>query len=308
MSTREGFTADVLFRQLRRTILNPYLTIPLSALLTYSQSHSLHPSLPSLPPPVHTAAWSLSLTSLLLTLNDTLNHWSANNFTRSRPNEWSDWSKEIVLITGAAGGIGASIAQQLLRHDIRTKIVVVDYAPMAWTPPAGSKVVYYQCDLSDSAAVKGLCERVRKEVGEVSVLVNNAGLCRGKSVMEGSYGDVELTVRTNLVAPFLLCKEVLPGMVQRNHGHILNVSSMSSVIPPAGVADYAATKAGVCALHEVRNPFIPGYPLSWMLMGDRHCNSNSSTSTTRPTCGCRSASSASSRRRCSRARRGNRNF
>jgi NAD(P)-dependent dehydrogenase (short-subunit alcohol dehydrogenase family) len=190
--------------------------------------------------------------SISLSVNDWLNKWSANNWTETKPTDWN-WDEEIALVTGASGGIGASIVQQLIARNRKTRVIVVDYSPLAWTPPFGTRISYYQCDLSDSSAVKALCSRIRSEVGHPTVLVNNAGLCRGLTVMDGTYHDVELTVRTNLVAPFLLAKEVLPNMVKTNHGHILNVSSMSSLIPPARVADYAATKAGINALHEVRH-------------------------------------------------------
>lgn len=55
--------------------------------------------------------------------------------------------------------------------------------------------------------------------------------------MDGSYGDVELTLKTELIAPFLLVKDVLPPMVNIDHSHIANVSSASSLIPPAKIAD-----------------------------------------------------------------------
>ncbi|KAL2127408.1 hypothetical protein VTI74DRAFT_10800 [Chaetomium olivicolor] len=201
-------------------------------------------------PPEATKPWhGLASICVILSINDWLNKWSANNWTATEPSDWN-WNKEIVLVTGASGGIGASIVQQLLARNPRTKIVVVDHIPLTWKPQAGTSVSYYQCDLSDLSAVRALCSQIRSEVGHPTVLVNNAGLCRGFTVMEGTYHDVELTVRTNLVAPFLLIKEVLPHMVETNHGHIMNVSSMSSLVPPARVADYAATKAGINALHE----------------------------------------------------------
>lgn len=81
--------------------------------------------------------------------------------------------------------------------------------------------------------------------------MNNAGLSRGRTVAEGTYHDNSITLRTNLLAPFLLTKEFLPHMISQNHGHIFNVSSMSAYIPPAGLADYAASKAGIIVLHEV---------------------------------------------------------
>ena len=85
----------------------------------------------------------------------------------------------------------------------------------------------------------------------LTAVVNNAGLSRGRTVAEGSYSDNIITLKTNLLAPFLLTKEFLPSMIRRNHGHIFNVASMSAYIPPPGIADYAASKAGLIAFHEV---------------------------------------------------------
>lgn len=87
------------------------------------------------------------------------------------------------------------------------------------------------------------------------MVVNNAGLSRGRTVVEGSYSDNIITLKTNLLAPFLLTKEFLPNMIKHNHGHIFNVASMSAYIPPAGIADYAASKAGMIAFHEVRSKY-----------------------------------------------------
>jgi short-subunit dehydrogenase len=85
----------------------------------------------------------------------------------------------------------------------------------------------------------------------LTVVVNNAGLSRGQTIVEGTYSDNIITLKTNLLAPFLLSKEFLPNMIQQNHGHIFNVASMSAYIPPPGIADYAASKAGLIAFNEV---------------------------------------------------------
>jgi short-subunit dehydrogenase len=88
----------------------------------------------------------------------------------------------------------------------------------------------------------------------LTVAVNNAGLSRGRTIPEGTYADNSITLKANLLAPFLLTKEFLPAMIRRNHGHIFNVASMSAYIPPPGLADYAASKAGLIAFHEVSSP------------------------------------------------------
>jgi short-subunit dehydrogenase len=81
--------------------------------------------------------------------------------------------------------------------------------------------------------------------------VNNAGLSRGYTIAEGSYYDNDLTFRINLLASFLMTKEVLPSMISKNHGHIFSVASMSAFMPPASLADYSASKAALVAFNEV---------------------------------------------------------
>ncbi|EEU35850.1 uncharacterized protein NECHADRAFT_16878, partial [Fusarium vanettenii 77-13-4] len=189
----------------------------------------------------------LAALSLLLWATNFLNKQFHNNWTTDP--DW-DWNKEIVVITGGSSGIGAHLARQLHARNPKTMIVIIDYVPLTWTPIEEAYTKYYQCDLSDSSRIRVICEQIRNEVGHPTVLVNNAGICRGTTVCDGSYADVEVTIRTNLIAPFLLVKEFCPEMVIRNHGHIVNISSMSAFLPPAKVADYAATKAGLIALHE----------------------------------------------------------
>lgn len=246
--SHEGLTIDVVARALRKTALNPWLAIPVAAFLGLMGATDL--------PHVQVAAYACALTGTALAANDWLNKWSANNWKGNDHPAW-DWDKEIVVVTGGSSGIGASIAQGLLARNPKTPLVIVDFTPLTWKPKPGANVSYYKCDLSDSSAIKALVTQIRSEVGHPTVLVNNAGLCRGATVMDGTYGDVELTMRTNLIAPFLLAKEFVPHMVRINHGHIVNVGSVSSLFPPARVTDYSATKAGITALHEVCRVGIP---------------------------------------------------
>jgi len=248
LRSREGLTVDLVSRVLKQTALNPWLAIPLSACTAFSVPITSDFAR------VRLLLYFCTILGTTLRVNEWLNKWSMNNWTRSDSPDWN-WAKEVVVITGGSGGIGASIAQQILARNSRTTVVIVDYAPMTWTPKPGTYVAYYQCDLSNGSSIKTLATQIRSEVGHPTVLVNNAGLCRGATVMEGSYADVELTIKTNLIAPFLLVKEFLPHMVKIDHGHIVNIGSASSLFPPARIADYAATKAGITAFHEV---FLPG--------------------------------------------------
>jgi all-trans-retinol dehydrogenase (NAD+) len=249
---REGFTIDTIGKFAGKTILNPYLTFPAAGALASPRILSYLVEKLSLTAPATAKLTKyvrlFAVLSALHNLNNFLTAQSANNW--SRDGTW-DWDKEIVLLTGGSSGIGENIAKMLIARNPRTKIIIFDFAPLTWTPPLNSNIAYYQIDLTDTAALKILCERIRQEVGHPTVLINNAGLARGETICDGSYADVEITVKTNLIAPILLCKEFVPEMARRNHGHVVNVASASALVSPSELGDYAATKAGVVMLHEV---------------------------------------------------------
>ncbi|KAF6792064.1 short chain dehydrogenase [Colletotrichum musicola] len=248
--SREGFTLEVIHRWVRKSVLNPYLSVPLAAILAVASARS-HGAVAGFSGPevdsLRQLAYLTALAGVVLSTTDYLNKWTANNWTTD---ETWDFDREVVVVTGGSSGIGASIIKHILARTPRATIVVVDMSPLSWAPPPGSNVHYFKCDLTDSAALKTLCTLIRTQVGDPTVLINNAGIARGATIMEGSYADIDLTIKTNLVAPFLLTKEFLPYMVRRNHGHIVSIGSVSSVVPPVRLADYSATKAGITAMHE----------------------------------------------------------
>ena len=257
MATRReygGFHIDTVARIIRKTLLNECLALPVAAAITWLSQPSSATYLRQILDfasryninitslnltQLARAALYLGGTGLLISANNFLTKWASNNFTRSLPGEWSHWEREIVVVTGGSSGVGAEVIKGLLARNPLTKIVIIDFAPLRWTPPAGMPDV-----------IRGVCARVRAEVGHPTVLFNNAGLARGFSILEGEYADIEVTLKTNLTAPFLLVKEFLPDMVRNNHGHIVSVCSSSALVPPPGIVDYAASKAGIQALHE----------------------------------------------------------
>ncbi|KAK0659780.1 hypothetical protein QBC41DRAFT_262091 [Cercophora samala] len=265
----KGFHLDNLARVVRYTALNEFLALPIAGAahfltldssvkyLTTLFTHAnrlgikLNPRDINLPKIARTAL-TLGLVGAAYSANEFLTKWTANNWTRNKPGEWTNLDNEIVLITGASSGIGEHTAKMLLARHKGVKIVVVDFAPMSWEPSAAdaSRVFYFQADLSKPDVVRSVSKRIKKKVGHPTVLINNAGLARGFNVLEGSYSDVEVTIKTNLQAPFLLIKEFVPHMAKTNHGHIVSICSMSAIVAPPGIVDYAATKAGIQALHE----------------------------------------------------------
>ena len=127
--------------------------------------------------------------------------------------------------------------------------------------------------MADRAAVQALMGRVQEGLGPVDILLNNAGIGSSadpRPVLEYDDAFWDLTLAVNLTAPYLLCKAVLPGMVARRWGRIINVASINSRIPSPHAAAYVASKHGVLGLtraiavemapHNVRaNCIIPGF-------------------------------------------------
>ncbi|KAJ5364819.1 uncharacterized protein N7496_010532 [Penicillium cataractarum] len=255
---REGLYIDPIFKGLRQTLLHP--------LFTLACLYLVHGAKLSAAAPYEKPVQLIAGTSIFLWLNDWLSTKSQNNWVID--DNW-DWKKELVVVTGGSGGIGGGVSQRLAAMGAR--VIVLDIIPLTYEPGISSplfdkrrqiaqslliksqgtkRIVYYRCDLSDEKAISSVCEKIKLEIGHPTVLVNNAGLSRGRTIVEGSYSDNIITLKTNLLAPFLLSKEFLPTMIQHNHGHIFNVASMSAYIPPPGIADYAASKAGLIAFHE----------------------------------------------------------
>ncbi|KAI9171392.1 Dehydrogenase RED2 [Paramyrothecium foliicola] len=236
---REGFCADVIFKLINKTALNPSLLLPLLLLARYTKRGQdlsiLHPKL------------LRTLTRLLyVSVAGSLGSWYSSKVRNNWVSDKYDWSREIVLVTGGAGGIGGSIVK--LFEELGITVVVLDVQPMSFA--TSSKVHYYQCDIRSPERLVALAEKIRREVGDPTVVINNAGVARGKTVLEAQPGDIRFTFDVNTLAPFWTAKAFLPSMVARNHGMIVTVSSYASWLTIPNMVDYGASKAGALAFHE----------------------------------------------------------
>ncbi|KFO71165.1 Retinol dehydrogenase 10, partial [Cuculus canorus] len=172
---------------------------------------------------------------------------------------------QVCLITGAGSGLGRLFALEFARRrallvlwDINTQsneetagMVRNIYREMDEAAPRGNLQVYtYTCDVSKREHVYATAERVRKEVGEVSVLVNNAGVVSGHHLLECPDELIERTMMVNCHAHFWTTKAFLPKMLEMNHGHIVTVASSLGLFSTAGVEDYCASKFGAVGFHE----------------------------------------------------------
>ena len=158
-----------------------------------------------------------------------------------------DPSGRTVLLTGAAGGIGHHIADVLARRG--ATVVASDADPgQLDAAPLPPTVVRVAADLRDADAAEGLVARAEAEAGPLDVLVNCAGLEHTGSYARQPRGSIEDLIAVNLLAPSLLIRAVLPGMLARGTGHVVNLASISGKGPAPYLAVYGATKAGLIEL------------------------------------------------------------
>ncbi len=119
------------------------------------------------------------------------------------------------------------------------------------TTGLNSKRIYaYHCDLRSREEIRAVCECVRRDVGDVTVLINNAGVQSFKSFMECKEEEFMSIMRVNLFASYWLLKEFLPAMLSRNHGHIVGVASSSGLLGFAHMSDNCTSKFALTGMME----------------------------------------------------------
>lgn len=154
--------------------------------------------------------------------------------------------KDIVLVTGGSGGLGSEI---ILLLQPKCKVVSLDiYLPADDKRIEG--VHYYQCDVGNKTDVFEAHEKIKQEVGIVTVLINNAGITSGKKLVDMTCEEIDKIISVNLCSSFYTIKAFLPDMLSIKRGYIVTIGSTLGYMSPAHLSVYGATKAGLIALHE----------------------------------------------------------
>jgi uncharacterized protein len=168
------------------------------------------------------------------------------------------------LITGASRGLGRSIAQSLAERGAEVAVVARsgDALELVAKELDGKA---YPTDLTDPAAVEALIDRVEAD-GPIDVLVNNAGLDCVGLFPDASAQQVRDVLQVNLAAPLELCRQVMPRMVARGRGHIVNVSSMGAISVTPGVTLYGTSKAGLSQFTSGLRQELRGTPVGTTLV------------------------------------------
>ncbi|KAJ2551477.1 hypothetical protein EV175_003677 [Coemansia sp. RSA 1933] len=159
------------------------------------------------------------------------------------------WADEIVVVTGGSHGVGLELSKRLLRAGAR--VAVLDVNPF----PITDEVVcnqwrYYRCDVTDLEQVKATADAIRAELGDATMLVNNAGIVVGKLLLDMSDSEVDKVIDVNLTAHFHLIRQFLPAMLHAQRGHIVSIGSIVSFAGTPQASTYCASKGGVKLLHE----------------------------------------------------------
>lgn len=156
---------------------------------------------------------------------------------------------KIALVTGASYGIGFAIAKAyaeagatIVFNDIKRELV--DRGLAAYEQE-GIKAYGYVCDVTDEDAVNAFVAQVEKEIGVIDILVNNAGIIKRIPMCEMSAKEFRQVIDVDLNAPFIVSKAVIPSMIKKGGGKIINICSMMSELGRETVSAYAAAKGGL---------------------------------------------------------------
>lgn len=164
-------------------------------------------------------------------------------------------SGKFAVVTGAAQGIGAGVVKRFLEDGVEA-VALVDLnleaaqATAKELDPEGLRAFAFKCNVASPTDVEHCFAQIIAKFGRVDILVNNAGIIRDRTIIKMPVEDWELVLKIDLSALFYCCKQVLPGMIQRKYGKIINMSSMG-FMGSHGQSNYAAAKHGVVALSRV---------------------------------------------------------
>ena len=161
-------------------------------------------------------------------------------------------SGAVAVVTGGSRGIGLAIARRLAKLGARVCICGRDAAHLeaatAELRRDGAKILAAPADVSRASDIRALVERTQRELGPIDILVNNAGTYRSGPIHQLTESDWDVVLDTNLKSVFLVSGAVIPSMIERKRGHIINISSLAGKNAFAGGGIYCASKWGLQGL------------------------------------------------------------
>lgn len=248
------YNIDVLSRTLYMVVMNPVVLVAFFSLV-YMYRHSklaLYMLLPMIPPLTWASIVWLSQrwrnAPALPASVFGLPWWAFRTlFLRTLPklNE-ETWKTQLVVLTGGARGLGATLALRLAEKG--AKVITLD---VAQSTIKHENVLAYNCDVSKYTNLVPVARSILQRHGTPTILINNTGVRSGRPITELTAADMARTMDTNVMSNFWILKEFLPSMLEKRRGHIVTVSSMMGYQGFAQLCDYTASKHALIGLHDV---------------------------------------------------------
>jgi NAD(P)-dependent dehydrogenase (short-subunit alcohol dehydrogenase family) len=257
-----GLTLERVYHALETTALQPLFTLPALAYLYRQPEHfaSLLVRIFGTAPPFSSRAVTKSLQVLTVLgiavrLNRYLNRKAANNWTVAKT---FDATKDIVVVTGASQGLGLCIAKSFAARGV--KVAALDLSEPK--SPLPENITFYQVDLVDWEAVNRVADRVRSDIGDPTVVINNAGISSPRLLLPqdaqqspaaaaNRIAQFQRVIEVNLTTHLRTSLAFVPAMIANNHGHIISISSMLAYAGSSPSCEYSMSKVAVQAFHEV---------------------------------------------------------
>ncbi|KAJ5959746.1 uncharacterized protein N7479_006896 [Penicillium vulpinum] len=244
-------TIDILISILSKSLLHPFIAWILVLCLRAQVTPSTDPAW------IISVSYATALT--VLSIARVINQRAAYGCPRT-----VDFENEVVVITGGASGLGLLIAQMYSMRGASVAVLDIKVVPENSREEVfGEGVLYVTCDVAERGALENARERISQELGTPTIVINCAAArINGLSLLDLPADAFEKTIRTNLLAAFHLYQVFLPGIIAaESGGTLVTVSSVLGQLSAAGLSDYAASKAGLSALHRTIEAELQGNPL-----------------------------------------------
>ena len=155
---------------------------------------------------------------------------------------------KVAIVTGGTRGIGLEITRSLQNERYIVAAIYHGNEQAAKKAEAETGCATYRLDVSDFDLCQKTVQTIENDLGEIEVLVNNAGITKDGVLHKMSFDDWHAVLETNLTSAFNMCRAVLPAMRSRQYGRVINISSINGQKGQLGQANYAAAKAGMLGL------------------------------------------------------------